>query len=364
MLSSLHLPSDTRIFQKEARTLAEAGHSVTYIAPGDRESVVDGVRLRPLPRPRGVWGRILTSTVRMLREAMKARADVYHFHDPELVPVGLALKLLGARVVYDAHEDLPKTILWKSYLPPWIRRSLALAAGVVEKTASRTFDLVVVAGESIQQSFRGHPRTLVIRNYPLAEQFRGGSTASDRDGELTVVYAGGLTTIRGAVKMVEAIQLVNGSYRPKLLLCGKIYPAQLEAQVRALPGFARADYRGLVPYEAMPGILAEADVGLVCLLRVPNYVDSEPTKMFEYMAAGLPVIASDFPAWRRIVEGADCGICVDPEDPSAIAGAIEFMAAHPDRRAEMGENGRRAVLERYNWAVEGRRLLEAYSRLG
>jgi glycosyltransferase involved in cell wall biosynthesis len=109
--------------------------------------------------------------------------------------------------------------------------------------------------------------------------------------------------------------------------------------------------------------LEDADAGLVCFLPAPNHVEAGPNKLFEYMAAGLPVIASDFPAWRPIVEGNDCGLCVDPADPAAIARAILYLAENPGRRAEMGANGRRAVMERYNWEAEGRRLIAAYERL-
>jgi len=363
MLSSLHRPSDPRIFQKEARTLAQAGYDVTYVAAGVQEEAASGVRLHPFPRAGARFARPLTSSMRMLREARKVGADIYHFHDPELIPAGLALKLLGRRVVYDAHEDLPKTILWKPYLPRLLRRPLSLAAGLVEKAASRAFDLVVVAGTGIERSFRNHPRTLLVRNYPIAEQFDGRSTRENPDGGLVAVYAGGLTAVRGVVEMVTAIDLVDSRHHPRLILCGNYYPEAFAERVRGLPGYRRVDDRGVVPYEAIPGILAQADVGLVCLLRTPNHVDSEPTKMFEYMAAGLPVIASNFPGWRDIVEGSGCGLCVDPTDPEAIAAALTYLAEHPEQRAAMGANGRLAVFERYNWEAEGRRLLEAYARL-
>ena len=363
MLSSLHRPSDPRIFQKEARTLAHAGYDVTYVVAGAEGQAADGVRLQPFPRPGLRFARPLTSSLRMLREARKVRADIYHFHDPELIPAGLALKMLGRRVVYDAHEDLPKTILWKPYLPRLLRRPLALAAGLVEKTASRAFDLVVVAGKGIERSFQGHPRTLLVRNYPIAEQFADRAERERPERGLVAVYAGGLTAVRGVVEMVTAIDRVDPRHHPRLILCGNYYPESFAERVRGLPGYRWVDDRGVVPYESVPGILAEADVGLVCLLRTPNHLDSEPTKMFEYMAAGLPVIASNFPGWRDIVEGCGCGLCVDPTDPEAIAAALTHLAEHPEQRATMGANGRRAVFERYNWEAEGRRLLEAYGRL-
>jgi glycosyltransferase involved in cell wall biosynthesis len=93
---------------------------------------------------------------------------------------------------------------------------------------------------------------------------------------------------------------------------------------------------------------------------MPNHIDAQPNKMFEYMSAGLPLIASDFPLWREIVEGNDCGVCVDPADPAAIAEAIDRLVENPDLARRMGENGQRAVHERYNWAIEEKKLLALY----
>lgn len=363
VLSSLHPPFDTRIFQKEARTLAAAGYDVTFIVPHDRDEVVDGVRLRPFARPRGRLYRFLTSSPRMLWAAIRLGADVYHFHDAELIPAGLVLKLLGRRVVYDAHEDLPKSILDKTYLPRWIRRPLSITTHLAEKTASRAFDLVVVAGEGILRSFEAHPRTLLIRNYPIRAQFGNGTRVGRGGRDFVVVYTGGLTAGRGAVEMIEAVAEVPGSLRVRLEIYGKFWPQELETRVRGLPGFERVTYHGWVPHERISAELERADVGLVCFLPAPNHLEAGPNKLFEYMAAGLPVIASDFPAWRDIVERKDCGLCVDPAYPAAIADAIRYLAEHPERRAEMGANGRRAVLEQYNWESEGRRLLEAYETL-
>lgn len=361
MLSSVHPPMDVRIFLKEARTLAAAGYDVTYVVPHDRDEQVDGVRLRAFPRARHRLFRMLASPPRMLREALRVQADVYHFHDPELIPVGLALKMLGKRVVYDAHEDVAKSILGKSYLAGWLRRPLAATVNLLEKGASRAFDLVVVAAGGIQTSFRGHAHTLLIRNYPIQESHASLEPAVRDDGRFVVAYAGGLTAERGAVEMVEAIARVPARFEPRLVICGKYWPARLEERVRSMPGFERVDYRGWLSPGRVAAELHRADVGLVCFLPEPNHVEAGPNKLFEYMAAGLPVIASAFPAWREIVEGGDCGLCVNPADPDAIAAAMVQLAEQPQRRAEMGRNGRRLVRERYNWGVEGRRLIDAYA---
>jgi glycosyltransferase involved in cell wall biosynthesis len=199
----------------------------------------------------------------MLREALRVQADVYHFHDPELIPVGLALKMLGKRVVYDAHEDVAKSILGKSYLAGWLRRPLAATVNLLEKGASRAFDLVVVAAGGIQTSFRGHAHTLLIRNYPIQESHASLEPAVRDDGRFVVAYAGGLTAERGAVEMVEAIARVPARFEPRLVICGKYWPARLEERVRSMPGFERVDYRGWLSPGRVAAELHRADVGLV-----------------------------------------------------------------------------------------------------
>jgi glycosyltransferase involved in cell wall biosynthesis len=363
ILSSVHPPFDTRIFQKQARSLARAGYDVTLVVPCERDETVDGVKLRALSRPGNRFRRMLAAPRQVLREALRIGADVYHFHDPELIPVGLVLKALGRRVIYDVHEDVPKSILGKTYLPRPLVRPLAGLSRLVEQAASRAFDLIVLARDDIADSFGRHPRTLLIRNYPSRASFPDVSRVARGDGDFLVAYSGGLTPGRGAVEMVDALALVPERCHARMVIFGKFWPDDLEARIRSRPGFARVDYRGWVAYETLSAELARADAGLVCFLPEPNHVNAGPTKLFEYMAAGLPVIASDFPMWREVVEGNECGLCVDPSDPSAIAEAITRLADDPARRAEMGANGRRAVERLYNWEAEAGRLLEAYARL-
>jgi glycosyltransferase involved in cell wall biosynthesis len=363
ILTSAHAPFDPRIFDKQGRTLAAAGFDVHLVVPHDRDEMVDGVRIHGIPRAPTRLRRMTAGPLRVLREALRLRADAYHFHDPELIPVGLVLKAMGKRVIYDAHEDLPKSILGKGYLPGWLVAPLSRVVGMVERAAARTFDLAVLARDDIAGSFQGSGRSLLIRNFPKREVFTGRARVGRSDGDFVVVYVGGLTVGRGAIQLIEALALVSERCRPRLIIYGKFTPPELEQQVRSMPGYARVDYRGWIDHRLMPEELARADAGVVCFLPEPNNINAGPTKLFEYMAAGLPVVASRFPLWREVVEGKDSGLTVDPSDPRAIAAALEFLADHPDRAAAMGANGRRAVLTEYNWEAEGERLVRAYREL-
>jgi glycosyltransferase involved in cell wall biosynthesis len=363
ILSSVHPAFDTRIFQKQARSLAAAGYDVTLVIPHERDETVDGIRIEALPPPGSRARRMLAGPARILRAALRLDADLYHFHDPELIPVGLALKARGRRVIYDVHENVPKSIEGKIYLAPWVRRPIARIAGALEHSASRVFDLVILARDDIADEFQDLGDTLLIRNYPSRAAFPNLPRVDRGDDDFLIAYTGNLTPGRGAREMVQALEFLPQRARARMRIFGKIWPDSLQSELRALPGYAKVEYRGWVPYDSLPPELARADAGIVCFLPEPNHVNAGPTKLFEYMASGLPVVASDFPMWREVLQQNDCGICVDPRDPRAIASALEFLADHPERRREMGENGRRAVHQHYNWEAEADRLLAAYARL-
>lgn len=364
ILTTAHPPSDTRVFTKEARTLARAGHGVTFIVPHDRDETIDGVRLVAIPRAAGRWSRWLLGPWRVWRAARKVPADVYHFHDPELLPVGVLLRWGGAAVVYDVHEDVPKDVLGKRYLPGWSRPILARVLGAVQRRLASTLSLIIVAREDIAPSFRGHPRVVVVSNYP--SKTLAGPTPPARGaatGPLRIAYVGSMTSIRGIREMADAMALLPPGVDARLELYGRFSSPAFEAHVRASPGASRVTFHGQIGYDRVPGALAAAEVGIVCFLPEPNNVNSGPTKLFEYMACGLPVIASDFPEWRVVVVEGECGVCVDPRSPEAIAGAIAGFAARRAELAAIGRRGWEAIQGKLNWEAEAETLLAAYAAL-
>jgi len=149
----------------------------------------------------------------------------------------------------------------------------------------------------------------------------------------------------------------------RLQLAGQFSERDLQQRVQALPGWERVDALGFVDRTGVREVLGRSMAGLVTFLPAPNHIDAQPNKMFEYMSAGIPVIASDFPLWREIIAGNDCGLLVDPLFPEKIAEAIDYLVTHPEDAERMGRNGRKAVLERYNWQNEERKLLEFYERV-
>jgi glycosyltransferase involved in cell wall biosynthesis len=361
ILTSVHSPFDTRIFHKEAKALAKAGYDVTIIAQHDKDEIVDGIRVVPLPKPGNRAERMTKTVWATYRKAIEVDANIYHFHDPELITIGLLLKCRGKRVIYDVHEDYAKSIAFRPYLPAALRIPIAALFSQAEKLFSWFFDAIVTATDDIKKHFPDQ-KTVAVRNYPIWEG-RHKSASNENPADLSFIYIGSLTKANGITEIIRAMEHVKLSNSSKLVLAGKFSPPEYEQELRGLRGFEKVDYKGWVSFAEVPGLLASSDAGMVCCHPEPNSINSLPNKMFEYMSAGLPVIASDFPLWNEIVEKTYCGLCVDPEKPDQIAHAMNFIIDNPDVKRRMGENGRRAVEDTYNWEKEAVSLLNLYGRV-
>jgi glycosyltransferase involved in cell wall biosynthesis len=361
-LTSAHARFDTRIFVKECKSLVRNGYSVfLVVADGKGDEMLEGISILDVGRSVGRLARMVKTSARVLRKAVEIDADVYHLHDPELIPAGLRLKRMGKSVLFDAHEDVPKQLLAKPYLGPIRLWALAMLFSIYERYACRKFDGIVAATSHIRDKFlKINRRTIDVMNFPVLGEF-DGSVFFRQEKSSTVCYVGSIASVRGIRETVAALELLKSTAR--LNLGGLFSEPILEAEVRAAAGWSRVNELGFLDRDGVRETLAGSVAGLVTLHPALNYLDALPVKMFEYMAAGIPPIASNFPLWREIVEGNDCGICVDPLDPVAIARAIDFLVAHPEEVRRMGQNGRRAVLERYNWAMEEAKLLAFYEQV-
>lgn len=359
-LTSVHPPFDIRILIKECATLSEAGYQVHLVYLGASKCVAQNVIMHSagdMPQSRLV--RILVGSWKVFRRAWSLNADIYHFHDPELIFAGLLFKMLSKKVIYDVHEDVPKQILSKEWIPDAAKKLISRTTQVIEDFAVGFFDAVVAVTPSIAARFSGKCKnTITINNYPLDYEITPDASGW-KNKERAVCYIGGISQIRGIDEMLEAIRLTES----KLILAGEFYPSELEIRQREKDGWRNTEYQGVVPRSGLKPILARSMAGLVLFHPVPNHIDARPNKIFEYMAAGIPVIGSDFPRWREIIVNGNCGICVDPLSPLAIADAIKWLVEHPEEAAEMGRNGRRLVKEEYNWEREKGKLLALYNQL-
>ncbi len=365
-VSTVHRSDDPRILRKECQTLAEAGYRVTFIGQGQPPIDPGDVAFLSIGEVEHRLARIVLMPWRVVRAVWRIRPDLVHLHDPELLVVGALFRVLGMRVVYDAHEDLPSQVAYKPYLPRWTRPLIAQATRIGILVAGRMVNGVVAATPPIARRFPAD-RTVVVQNFPLRREFADVAPMPYADRPMTVAYVGRVTEAVGGLVMADAVRELRHRPHLRVVIAG---PMDAAVSAAVAPRFRPAGTGG--PALEAPGwldrtevvdLLGTTRVGLVVFQPVENYIDAQPTKLFEYLASGVPVVASDFPVWRDIVGAVDAGLLVDPTDPAAVSAAIDTLLDDPERAGAMGQRGRAAVLERYMWDEQGARLVALYQRL-
>lgn len=360
IFSSVHPYDDSRIFHKQARSLAENGYRVELHAIADfAEKVVAGVKIVGVRRVDKKWQRLKVG-FELYRRALKSGADLFHFHDPELLPWGALLAWrTGCPVIYDSHEDLPKQIQTKPWIPGKLRSPLSKFVKVVEKGLARQLAAVITATESIRNQFEKVKKVEVIKNYPLSMP----EVDREEDGITRILYVGGVSYLRGYREMIQMMDYLPEDLKAELHIIGPLQHIAPEDQNRSELEQKRIYLHGRIPFSDVQKWLGKGKVGLVCLHPIENYRESLPIKMFEYMAAGLPMVATDFPIWKEIVESSNCGFVADALDPGDMAQKVEQILSDANLRKQMSADARKAHEERYNWDVEEKKLLSLYQEL-
>ena len=362
ILTSVHPPFDARIFHKEAKSLVKAGYDVTLIAQHDKEEVVDGVKIVNLQKPRNRFERMTKTVWSAYRKAVQLDADIYHFHDPELMPLATALKIIGCKVIYDIHEDLPRQILSKEWLPVVLRRPIAGFMSGLDWLTAKVFDAIVPATPKIASRFPVD-KIAIIQNFPVVEEMLGVMQFPYIQRPKALAYAGYITKHRGIFEVVQALQMLHEIDGIRLDLAGKFTQQGIEDELQVLPGWPLVRFHGWLSREQLALFLGSVRAGLVLHHPIPNEIDAQPIKLYEYMSAGLPIIASNFPLLKQIIEDVGCGLIVDPLDINAVAAAMRWILDHPAEAEAMGQRGRLAVLRIYNWDAEALKLMNLYNKV-
>src|SRR6202140_627554 len=363
-LPSVHTAFDVRVFHKECKSLARSGKHVVLVVPHPRDEVVDSVEVKGIQIGGGRLVRMTRTVWSLYREALRQNGDVYHFHDPELIPLGLLLAAHGKAVVYDIHEDAPADILHKDYIPRCLRRPLTWSVRKLENAACRRFSGLIAATPTIAKPFSSiNPNTVVVHNFPVLDEIAPTVDLPWNERPPAVAYIGSISERRGIREILQALALLPSDNPAQMMLAGPFSPAELRTELMRLQGWARVKYLRVLDRPSVANLLSRMRLGLLALQPEPNFCNAMPIKLFEYMAAGIPVIASDFPLWRQIIGEAGCGLLVDPQDPQAIVRAMEYLLSHDAEAEAMGRRGRQAACELYNWNSEERVLLKFYSEL-
>lgn len=362
-LSSVHYPFDTRIFHKECKSLLSNGYEVHLIAQYHEETEVDGVLLRGIHIPKGKLDRFIrTIPSLILKLRGYKKGTIFHFHDPELIPVGIFLKLIGRKVIYDVHEDVPKAILSKKWIPTGIKKPLSLLTKLIERTGASLFDGIITVVPTITDRFKNITDNVIeVRNYPIFRDNESMETQANSSKKY-VTYVGSLTAVRGIPQIVEAMEFLDNS-EIELWLGGSFGDRNLKNMLEETPGWGKTRFLDWLSRGEVDEVLSNAIAGLVVLNDTPSYREALPVKMFEYMRAGLPVIATNIPLWEKLVKEEYCGLVVPYDSPEKIAGAIKWIYDHPNEAKKMGENGKKAIMEKFNWKIEEQKLLSFYEEI-
>lgn len=360
-LTSVHHARDTRILYKECTSLAEAGHAVYLVAYGDSFEH-HGVKVIGLgEKPRNRFMRIARGVKQVVDKGLSLDCQVYHLHDPELLPFIPRLKRAGKKVIFDSHEDVPQQLLEKEWLPA--RRLVSRVYGRLEKNFMRKADAVIgVTPHLVERLAAINPHTVMVTNYPVltaAEEVP--ATAQTGTDDAYLCFVGRISEDWNHMAIVKALQKVKGV---RYVLCGKPDSQAYVDSLAELDGNGVLDYRGMIGHQEVQALYAGALAGASWLLPSPNSGGNLGTlgnnKLFEQMAAGIPVIISDLKLWMDIIHKYDCGLVVESGDVPGFRDAVRRLLDNRGEARAMGGNGRRAVESEFNWGTQSRVLLGLY----
>lgn len=355
-ISSVHPTFDSRIFQKECRSLAKHGFHTHLVIQHTHDEVVDGVHIHALKKYESRWKRMLFGPWGAFRVAYSVKAKLYHFHDPELLPVGVLLAILGKKVIYDAHENLGEQIRSKPWARPNIlRRFIAFSATFFEHVCALFFSRVVGVIPEIANRFG--KKGVVLRNVPVIDVALNAKPKNIAKNRPAIIFVGGIFRIKGITDLIEAVGKLDG--RVELWLLGRWESDAFKKECEGMSGYQHTKFLGLVSPDEVYEFIQAADIGACTFRPVPNYLQSFPIKIFEYLASGKPVIASDFPYWQKnFKEGVKF---VAPESAESIAKGIEELLQTD--LIQLGAEGKAMVQRDFSWSTDEAVLVETYNTL-
>lgn len=364
-VTSVHTNSDVRIFEKECTSLAKKKeYDVYFVAPGKtfvKNNVnIVGIGEKPISR----LERFIFFSRKAYKTALDLDAEIYHIHDPELLRFALKIKKKGKKVIYDSHEDTVEDISRKDYIPYLLRNVITkMFKKYLNNVVAKIDAIITVTPRIVDKFSKVNKNVFLVTNYPIVDSASiVEKTSMECNETTTLCFAGGIDPMWSHEYILRAI---NSLDNVKYTLFGAGDESYLD-KLRMLPGWNKVDYRGRVPFNVVNEELWNADIGIaLCqyVLDKNNEGTLGNTKLFEEMLHALPVIATDYTLWAEIVEGEKCGICVNPTDVGQIRDAIVTLIQNPELAKEMGQNGKAAVIKKYNWCSQESILFEVYSIL-
>ena len=360
-VTSAHNRYDGRIFQKECRSLAKKYDVYLLVNDSNDDELKNSVHIISTKfKPKNRFERFFKSKKSILKKALEIDADVYHLHDPDLLNIVKDLQKQKKKIIFDSHEDYPQLIKEKEWIPKIFRNLVSKYYENRERKILKKIDAVVsVTPHIVDRLKKINYNTYMITNYPILSTEK---IVKCDDGH-TICFAGGISSQWLHHNIIKAINEINNI---KYILIGDNENSYFET-IKTIKGFDKVEVIGKIPKEEVLKFYNKSTLGIALNDYVAN-VNYKigtigNTKIFEYMEAGLPVVATDFELWKEIIEKNDCGICVNPNDIEQIKQAILYIINHPKEAKQMGINGNRIVVEQYNWLTQEEILYDMYYKL-
>lgn len=362
-LTSVHRRNDTRIVERECASLRKHGYDVTLIVNDDKgnETLPNGIKIVSTGFvPNGRLQRMTEGVNRVYEKAIKVNADIYHLHDPELLRIALRLKGRGKKVIFDSHEIYGEMIKAKSWIPRRGRGIISKAYNVYETYVSQRIDGVIdTAKYGGKDWFYNRSRRFVyVGNYPQMSEFKSTiiPSYSQRGG---CCFSGGISRDRGVFTILDAVKMA----KTHLVLAGKFESNNLQEEFENRDLEHNSSYVGYLKIAELFALYAQCAIG-ICVMpdnggqRIKS--ESFNTKVYDYMAMEMPVILSDWPYRRMMINKYHFGLVANPSDVEDIAAKIKWLVDHPKEAEEMGKNGKRLLEEQFTWEVAEKELLKLY----
>lgn len=356
-VTSAHKTNDVRIFLKECTSLAKNPEDEVFlVGQGDDRIENDVTVIGAGILPTGRLKRMLLFSRRVVNRAKEVNAEVYHLHDPELIRHALKLKKKGAYVIFDSHENILDSIDEKLYMPRALRFLVKKYYSYLQRKVYPKIDaIIVVSPQMIEPHLKFNKNVVMISNFPIvAEEIEYRETKGN------IVFAGGVSNQWSHKELLKAIRGIEEVHYYVYGIADKDYLKDLLEIDES-----HFTYGGVVSFKEVQSRLEEAEMSVALLKPGKNTFFDQGTlgntKLFEAMMNKKPIIATDFVLWKRIIEDNKCGLCVDPNDSEEIRKAIiKVHSMSEEDRKQMGENGRKTVIEQYNWTIEEGKLINLY----
>ena len=359
VISTVHPDYDTRIL-KQCSTLQKYFFVDLVIQSkkkGTEKIEKDGLNFIPLPVIEKRMHRLYLMIL-ALRLSFLKKYNYYIFHDPELIIVGIILKIFQRKVIYDIHEDYQAQIFYKDWIHRFLKKIVSFTFFHFERFCSKYFDSLICATPSIYKKFiMINKNTYCVRNFPPCNELNYMNTSAFEDTNLfKILYVGVISEERSIIKILDAIENIECEF----ILAGNFSPNNLHEVAKNHISWKKVRYLGYIDRKEFSIILREADLGILLFQPIEAHIESLPNKMFEYMAGGLYQLSSNFREWKEIIEENNIGETIDPEDTKELSRKIINLKNNRVHINELRPKIREVFISNFTWEREKLEFLKAF----